>query len=104
MAVEFDPAQRIYLEITLHLASDVDPERAFLLATQLIMAVHQSVPDLRLTYDFERSRSEKGMVVVVLVADTGDPARLELISKVIHDTGRDCVGATLSSVQLTRVA
>jgi hypothetical protein len=104
MACEMNASGMPYLEINLRLDSDVLPERAFMLATEWITSVQRSVPDLALTYDPTHSRSQNGMVVIALVPNTDDPARLERVAQTVRQAGKSCPGATLNSVQWSRAA
>ena len=104
MACELNATGKQYLEINLRLDSDVPPERAFMLATELITSVQQSMPDLALTYDPTHSRSQNGMVVIALVLNTDDPARLEQVARTVRQAGKSCRGATLNSVEWSRAA
>lgn len=104
MTCEVNAPCRPYLEINLRLDSDVRPERAFMLATEWITSVQQSVPDLALTYDPTHSRSQNGMVVIALVPNTDDPARLERVAQTVRQAGKSCRGATLNSVEWSRAA
>jgi hypothetical protein len=103
---EFEPAPDVHLLVVLQLAPGVVPAKVFLLAAQLIEAVREADPGLRLSYDFDASRTDAGIVTIALTpaTPTDAEARLQAIAEVVRGVAAEFREATLNDVRLARAA
>jgi hypothetical protein len=102
---EFVPAPA-WLELVVSFDISTPPAKVFEHTKQLVEAAARAVPELGLTYDFTRSRTENGDVVIALTpANTADVAkRLTHVAAVIQQATTQLPGVRRLVATVARAA